>query len=211
MPGKNPQNPHHNWHIGPSKSPTYCLRTCSKSKCKERSDQKLFEDLLEVKMQRAKWPQTVWGLTRSYNAMQNLFEVDAETESLANDHVPAAAESDVQLTLWDKIFQDIFCFKIFQQYFKICFQSIRQCQLQLSPMSSSHWGEYFNSWHSFNLAFISFQQSPKNYHATFSRHFNVQEILFNPSRPKWEDLQDMCHFEILPGESLKRLLHQIGH
>ena len=143
--------------------------------------------------------------------MQNLLKVDAEAESLANDHVPAAAESDVQLTLWDKIFQDIFCFKIFQQYFKICFQSIRQCQLQLSPMSSSHWGEYFNSWHSFNLAFISFQQSPKNYHATFSRHFNVQEILFNPSRPKWEDLQDMCHFEILPGESLKRLLHQIGH
>ena len=29
--------------------------------------------------------------------MQNLLEVDAEAESLANDHVPAAAESDVQL------------------------------------------------------------------------------------------------------------------
>ena len=53
--------------------------------------------------------------------MQNLLEVDAEAESLANDHVPAAAESDVQLTLWEKIFQDIICFNIFN----ICFQKYK--------------------------------------------------------------------------------------
>ena len=67
--------------------------------------------------------------------MQNLLEVDAEAESLANDHVPAAAESDVQLALWDKIFQDIICFNIFQQFVET---NITHCQLQLSLMSSSH-------------------------------------------------------------------------
>ena len=54
--------------------------------------------------------------------MQNLLEVDAEAESLANDHVPAAAESDVKFALWEKKFQVIICFNIFQQYFKIYFQ-----------------------------------------------------------------------------------------
>ena len=60
---------------------------------------------------------------------------------------------------------------------------------------------------------VGCNQVQKNYHTkeTFSRHFKVQEMLFNQSTRKWEDLQDMCHFEILPGESLKRLLHQIGH
>ena len=86
--------------------------------------------------------------------MQNLLEVDAEAESLANDHVPAAAESDVQLALWEKT-----------RYYLL-----------------QHISTIFQNMFSKVLDNASCNQVQQNYHAkeTFSRHFNVQD----PSRPK---------------------------
>ena len=65
--------------------------------------------------------------------MRNLFEVDAEAESLANDHVPAAAESDVKLALWEKTFLRYYLFQHISTIFQNMLSKVldnASCNLQ---------------------------------------------------------------------------------
>ena len=90
----------------------------------------LFEDLLEVKMQCRTCSKSTLKLKASPTTTCQLQPSPMSSSRCGRKH-----------------FKLSFVSTYFNNISKYIFKNIRQCQLQLSPVSSSHWDKYSNSWH----------------------------------------------------------------